>query len=143
MLFVPIPNTFIESRQQYTTDIDRTTQLQSITQERDLDEFLSTATLAGTQFTAGKGENQNYLTICLTNLTERRNVKIISAPAGTQQNPYLLTEEEEKSTLQKHNENKQRLRVPRRPAWTKSMTTAQLDRQEKDSFLEWRRGLAQ
>ena len=74
---------------------------------------------------------------------ERRNVKIINAPAGTQQNPYLLTEEEEKKTLQKHEENKQRLRVPRRPPWTKSMTTAQLDRQEKDAFLDWRRGLAE
>ncbi|KAF7799320.1 hypothetical protein EIP86_010552 [Pleurotus ostreatoroseus] len=110
----------------YTTDVDSTTRLQSITQERDLDEFLSTATLAGTNFTA-----------------ERRNVKIINAPAGTQQNPYLLTEEEEKKTLQKHEENKQRLRVPRRPPWTKSMTTAQLDRQEKDAFLDWRRGLAE
>jgi hypothetical protein len=28
--------------------------LQSITQERDLDEFLNTAQLAGTDFTAGK-----------------------------------------------------------------------------------------
>ena len=37
----------------YTTDVDSTTRLQSITQERDLDEFLNTATLAGTQFTAG------------------------------------------------------------------------------------------
>ncbi|THH02560.1 hypothetical protein EW026_g278 [Hermanssonia centrifuga] len=36
----------------YTTDVDSTTRLQSITQERDLDEFLNTATLAGTQFTA-------------------------------------------------------------------------------------------
>ncbi|KAI0375232.1 P-loop containing nucleoside triphosphate hydrolase protein [Pilatotrama ljubarskyi] len=110
----------------YTTDIDPTSRLQSITQERDLDEFLNTATLAGTQFTA-----------------ERRNVKIISVAASAQQNPYLLSEEEERSTLQKQNENKQRLRVPRRPPWTKSMTTAQLDRQEKDAFLEWRRGLAE
>ncbi|OSD03306.1 P-loop containing nucleoside triphosphate hydrolase protein [Trametes coccinea BRFM310] len=109
----------------YTTDIDSTSRLQSITQERDLDEFLNTATLAGTQFTA-----------------ERRNVKIISVASNAQHNPYLLSEEEERSTLQKHNENKQRLRVPRRPPWTKSMTPAQLDRQEKDAFLEWRRGLA-
>ncbi|CDO73000.1 hypothetical protein BN946_scf185007.g54 [Trametes cinnabarina] len=110
----------------YTTDIDSTSRLQSITQERDLDEFLNTATLAGTQFTA-----------------ERRNVKIISVASNAQQNPYLLSEEEERTTLQKHNENKQRLRVPRRPPWTKGMTTAQLDRQEKDAFLEWRRGLAE
>lgn len=45
--------------------------------------------------------------------------------------------------MRKHRENKQRLRVPRRPPWTKDMTTAQLDRQEKDAFLEWRRGLAE
>ncbi|KAI0347833.1 P-loop containing nucleoside triphosphate hydrolase protein [Trametopsis cervina] len=109
----------------YTTDVDQTTRLQSVTQERDLDEFLSTATLAGTQFTA-----------------ERRNVKIINAPTPNAHNPYLLSEEEEKKTLLRQKENKGRLRVPRRPPWTKSMTTAQLDRQEKDAFLEWRRGLA-
>ncbi len=72
---------------------------------------------------------------------ERRNVKIIAAAANA--NPYLLSEEEEKNTLRKQSENKQRLRVPRRPPWTKKMTTAQLDRQEKDEFLEWRRGLAE
>ncbi|THH28296.1 hypothetical protein EUX98_g5893 [Antrodiella citrinella] len=110
----------------YITDVENTTRLMSITQERDLDEFLNTATLAGTQFTA-----------------ERRNVKVISAPAGTQHNPYLLSEEEEKKALQKHQENKEKLRVPRRPAWTKTLTTVQLDRQEKDAFLDWRRGLAQ
>ncbi|KAI0689891.1 P-loop containing nucleoside triphosphate hydrolase protein [Cytidiella melzeri] len=109
----------------YTTDVDPG-RLQSITQERDLDEFLSTATLAGTQFTA-----------------ERRNVKILNAPTSTSHNPYLLSDEEEKKTLIRHAENKERLRVPRRPPWTKSMTTAQLDRQEKDAFLEWRRGLAE
>ncbi|KAH9944191.1 P-loop containing nucleoside triphosphate hydrolase protein [Epithele typhae] len=109
----------------YTTDVDYT-RLQSITQERDLDEFLSTATLAGTDFTA-----------------ERRNVKILAASAGVQHNPFLLSEEEEQSTLRKQKENTQRLRVPRRPAWMKAMTSAQLDRQEKDAFLEWRRGLAE
>lgn len=70
-------------------------------------------------------------------------MKIISAPAAAQHNPYLLSDEEEQKTLQRHAENKERLRVPRRPPWTKTMTTAQLDRQEKDAFLEWRRGLAE
>ncbi len=40
-------------------------------------------------------------------------------------------------------ENKQRLRVPRRPPWTKSTGHAQLERQEKDAFLQWRRDLAE
>lgn len=79
----------------------------------------------------------------LTDILERRNVKILDAPSGTQQNPYILSEEEEKNALRKHEENKERLRVPRRPPWKKSMTTPQLDRQEKDAFLDWRRGLAQ
>lgn len=74
---------------------------------------------------------------------ERRNLKIVQAPASASVNAYLLSEIEEESTLQKHNLNKERLRVPRKPPWTKGMTTAQLDRQEKDAFLDWRRELAQ
>ncbi len=34
------------------------------------------------------------------------------------------------------------LSVPRRPAWTKSTTAAELDEMEKKSFLEWRRNIA-
>lgn len=37
----------------YTTDLDPTSRLKSVTQEKDLDEFFSTAQLAGTEFTAG------------------------------------------------------------------------------------------
>lgn len=45
---------------QYTTDIakDSSTKLHSVTQERDLDEFLNTAQLAATDFTAG--ENHSF-----------------------------------------------------------------------------------
>ncbi|KAG6911573.1 hypothetical protein DXG01_011875 [Tephrocybe rancida] len=110
----------------YVSDLDSTNRLKSVTQERDLDEFLNTAQLAGTEFTA-----------------ERRNVKVIQQSASAGQNPYLLSEQEERNTLKKHSENKQRLRVPRRPAWTKKMTTNELDKQEKVAFLDWRRGLAQ
>ncbi|KAJ7492797.1 hypothetical protein FB451DRAFT_1219608 [Mycena latifolia] len=109
----------------YVTDADSTSRLKSVTQEADLDEFLNTAQLAGTDFTA-----------------ERRNVKIIQQSAGSSQNPYLLSEQEEITTLKKHQENKKRLRVPRRPAWTKHMTPAELEKQEKTAFLDWRKGLA-
>ena len=34
------------------------------------------------------------------------------------------------------------LKVPRRPPWTKEMSVDKLDRNEKASFLEWRRALA-
>ncbi|KAJ7169703.1 hypothetical protein C8R46DRAFT_994085 [Mycena filopes] len=109
----------------YVVDADSTTRLKSVTQEADLDEFLNTAQLAGTDFTA-----------------ERRNVKIIQQSAGSSQNPYLLSEQEEIKTLKKHQDNKKKLRVPRRPAWTRGMSPAELDKQEKTAFLDWRRGLA-
>jgi len=37
----------------YSVDLDSSSRLKSVTQERDLDEFLNTAQLAGTEFTAG------------------------------------------------------------------------------------------
>ena len=36
----------------------------------------------------------------------------------------------------------QELSVPRRPQWDESTTAAELDKREKESFLEWRRGIA-
>ncbi|KAK9447424.1 P-loop containing nucleoside triphosphate hydrolase protein [Limtongia smithiae] len=97
--------------------------LQSVTQERDLDEFLSTAELAGTDFTATK-----------------LNIKILHQD---QQNQYLLTEEEERETAAVQSDNRRRLTVPRRPEWDESTTAASLERLEKASFLDWRRGLAE
>ncbi|KAG8889950.1 hypothetical protein FRB99_003937, partial [Tulasnella sp. 403] len=117
-------------RLRYTTDIarDNAAKLQSVTQEKDLDAFLNTAQLAAKDFTA-----------------EKQNVKIVHTPTvgpSVNQNPFLLSSEEEKDALRKHWEYRTQLRVPRRPPWTKTMTPAQLDRQEKDSILGWRRNLA-
>lgn len=39
--------------------------------------------------------------------------------------------------------NVQSLRIPHRPKWNKSMTPEELDKNEKDSFLNWRRELAE
>ena len=104
------------------------TKLQSVTHEGDLEEFLNTAQMADADFTA-----------------ERRNIKVIQTPnvARTQHNPYLLTPQEEAEVLRNHRENRDRLRVPRRPAWTAETPPAQLERAEKDAFLQWRRGLAE
>lgn len=97
--------------------------MRSVTEQGALDEFLSNAELAGTDFTAEK----------------MSNVKIIHAD---QKNPFLLSASEEKSTMKKHQKNKARLTVPRRPKWDKTTTTAQLEAMERQSLLEWRRGLA-
>ncbi|MCJ1361447.1 hypothetical protein MMC16_000547 [Acarospora aff. strigata] len=98
--------------------------MRSVTEQAALDEFLSTAELAGTDFTAEK----------------MNNVKIIHTD---QRNPYLLSAAEERSTVRKQNANKNRLTVPRRPPWDEKTTPQELDRRERDSLLEWRRGLAE
>ncbi|KAG0648364.1 Large subunit GTPase 1 [Hyphodiscus hymeniophilus] len=98
--------------------------MRSVTEQAALDEFLSTAELAGTDFTAEK----------------MNNVKIIHTD---QKNPYLLSAAEERAAVGKQKAHKNRLTVPRRPQWDSTTTPEQLDRMERDSLLEWRRGLAE
>jgi large subunit GTPase 1 len=98
--------------------------MRSITEQAALDEFLSTAELADTDFTAEK----------------INNVKIIHTD---QKNPYLLSAAEERSAVRKQLKNKQRLTVPRRPKWNERTTPQELDAMERESFIEWRRGLAE
>ncbi|KAI9837510.1 MAG: hypothetical protein M1819_007160 [Sarea resinae] len=98
--------------------------MRSVTEQAALDEFLSTAELAGTDFTAEK----------------MNNVKIIHTD---QKNPYLLSAAEERSAVKKQNANKNRLTVPRRPHWDATTTPQQLDNRERESLLDWRRGLAE
>ncbi|KAJ1920504.1 hypothetical protein IWQ60_006986 [Tieghemiomyces parasiticus] len=109
----------------HTTDMDdgpNWVKLQSVTQEGDLDAFLRTAELAGTEFTA-----------------EKLNVAIVNTAV---QNPYLLVPEEERELLNRHEAHKERLTVPRRPAWDLTTSRDQLHLAEQDSFLTWRRDLA-
>ncbi|KAK0392370.1 hypothetical protein NLU13_1865 [Sarocladium strictum] len=98
--------------------------MRSVTEQGALDEFLATAELAGTDFTAEK----------------MNNVKIIHTD---QRNPYLLSAHEERVMLGKQKQHKARLTVPRRPHWDASTTPQQLDIREREAFLNWRRGLAE
>lgn len=98
--------------------------MRSVTVQAALDEFLSTAELAGTDFTAEK----------------MNNIKIIHTD---QRNPYLLSATEERSAVKKQAERRNRLTVPRRPAWDESTTSQELDKLERASLLDWRRGLAE
>ncbi|PKI85370.1 hypothetical protein MVES1_000476 [Malassezia vespertilionis] len=127
-----------EARMQHSSEFHTTdthvgqpkyTRLQSVTHQGDLEEFLNTASLADADFTAER----------------RNNVKVVDVPSEsrTRHNPYLLTAQQEASVLDTHAKNRERLRVPRRPVWSSNTTPAQLERAEKDSFLEWRRGLAE
>lgn len=76
---------------------------------------------------------------------ERQNIKVVADPSigAAAHNPYLLTPQQEKEMKQRQSDNAARLQVPRRPAWTRKTTTLELERKERDSFLEWRRGLAE
>ncbi|XP_072330396.1 large subunit GTPase 1 homolog [Scyliorhinus torazame] len=96
--------------------------LQSVTEQSTLDEFLATAELAGTEFVA-----------------EKLNVKIISA----EDRSGLLTTEESKKIKKLQEENKQFLCIPRRPYWDENTAAEELQQAERESFLEWRRQLVQ
>ncbi|KAI8624339.1 hypothetical protein F5Y19DRAFT_318794 [Xylariaceae sp. FL1651] len=98
--------------------------MRSVTEQGALDEFLATAELAGTDFTAEK----------------MNNVKIVHTD---QRNPYLLSATEERNILGKHKQHRGRLTVPRRPKWDASTTPDELDQREREAFLLWRRGLAE
>lgn len=76
--------------------------------------------------------------------TERTNVKVISTTSiPNSKNPYLLSAQESQALSKKQNEQRGALRVPRRSAWDETTTRAELEKNERDSFLQWRRGLAE
>eukprot|EP00128_Syssomonas_multiformis_P014364 Colp12_sorted_trinity150504_noHs@16051 len=79
--------------------------------------------MAGTEFTA-----------------ERRNVTVVQDEIV---HSAFMTPEQEEQAKQAREEHKKLLRVPRRPKWDKTTTAEELDQNEKDNFLEWRRGLAE
>lgn len=98
--------------------------MRSITEQGAIEEFLSTAAYADTNFRAIKMNNSQII-------------------HTDQKNPYLLTDAEEGRRLKLHSANRERLTVPRRPQWDAGMSPAELDKAERESFLVWRRGLAE
>lgn len=134
----------------YTTDLGEGTpnstepgwvKLRSVTAERPLDEFLSTAELASTDFTTERTQNIRIIqaggTVPATGSGSTLPYSKFSA-----HNPYLLSLEERRALDKVHQEKKNRLTVPRRPQWSSGTSAHELDRAEKEAFLEWRRGLA-
>ncbi|PIO34250.1 hypothetical protein AB205_0043540, partial [Aquarana catesbeiana] len=95
--------------------------LQSVTEQSSLDDFLATAELAGTEFVA-----------------EKLNIKFVPAEART----GLLTSEESNRIDKLHEEYKQFLCIPRRPRWDENTSAEDLQQAEREDFLKWRRELA-
>ncbi|CAD6570832.1 MAG: hypothetical protein TREMPRED_006051 [Tremellales sp. Tagirdzhanova-0007] len=107
--------------------LDESNPLQSVTHERDLDEFLANAALADADFT-----------------TERSKLRIVAPSGGSAvKNPFLLSEDEARDVAKRQVDFQHGLTVPRRPPWTRQTTRQELERQERESFLDWRRELAQ
>lgn len=94
--------------------------LQSVTEESSFQEFLSTAELAGTEFQA-----------------EKLNVKFVNSKSG------LLSKAEHDKILESQKKNRDLLKIPRRPKWDSSTTAQELLSREKETFLQWRRSLAE
>lgn len=94
--------------------------LQSVTEQSSLDDFLATAELAGTEFVA-----------------EKLNIKFVLPEART----GLLSFEESQRIKKLQEENRQFLCIPRRPNWDRKTSPEELKQAEKDNFLKWRRQL--
>lgn len=95
--------------------------LESHIDVRDLDEVMEQAELAG-RFYEANNPGAELL------ITPETDVDAIKA-----------SKEERRAEEALHAES---LTIPRRPKWTASMTPQQLDINERQSFLTWRRGLA-
>ncbi|XP_023298222.2 large subunit GTPase 1 homolog [Lucilia cuprina] len=95
--------------------------LSSVTEESSFQEFLRTAELAGTEFQA-----------------EKLNIAFINPKQGV----GLLSRNEQMQIEKKHKDNKDLLKIPRRPKWSAETAADELQRMERESFLDWRRNLA-
>lgn len=94
--------------------------LQSVTEQSNLDDFLATAELAGTEFTA-----------------EKLNLKFVDP----NKNSGMLSETEQANVDCLQEQHKNLLRIPRRPKWDRTTSAEELDNKEKATFLEWRKSL--
>lgn len=119
-----------DGEMRFTTDKHEAgwVKLRSVTQETALDEFLSTAELANKDFTADR----------------HSNVKIIRLDSGVEgkSQGFGMTNEKKNELNSKQREHAKELIVPRRPYWDEFTTKFELERNESEAFLEWRRKLA-
>ncbi|CAI5531263.1 unnamed protein product [Closterium sp. Naga37s-1] len=98
--------------------------LVSVVDQNDLEELLTTAELAGREFAAQRGNAEIiYL--------DGHDVGAAGGKGGSS------SERREQEEL-----HRKLLTIPRRPKWSASMTSAELDASEKAAFLEWRRSLS-
>ncbi|XP_047139857.1 large subunit GTPase 1 homolog isoform X1 [Hydra vulgaris] len=95
--------------------------LQSVTEQNTLEEFLETAEMAGVEFKA-----------------EKLNVKIVGTGSAT----GVLGDSEKCRIKKLQEENCKFVTIPRRPHWDETTSPEQLALMERETFLNWRRSLS-
>jgi large subunit GTPase 1 len=93
-----------------------------VTEESSFQEFLATAELTGAEFQA-----------------EKLDIKFVNPKT----NVGLLTKDEMKKTKSLHDKHREQLKIPRRPPWNTNMSREELDQNEREYFLQWRKSLVQ
>jgi large subunit GTPase 1 len=105
----------------HTTDVvDDRPNMQSCLHRNDLEELLEVAELAQREFIA---ERENAVILENKSFVQRP----LDAPSVDQRRHESL--------------HRSLVRIPRRPRWTREMSAEQLDAQENEAFLKWRRSL--
>lgn len=110
------------------------TKMKSVLEVDDLSDFLLQAQLANKDF---QSEREQFLDV--------DSVAREYVPTGQATSGIAFYDGKASSFSRGVDENFvfQELSVPRRPAWTPGVTTAEeLERMENETFLEWRRGVA-
>ncbi len=97
-------------------DTEEQANLQSVMERNALDEFLTTAIMKEQTFTANK----------------KQSVIMVGGSA-------VVAVQEKRNLEELEYEN---IRIPRRPKWDFTMEAEELQRLERDAFLDWRRNLA-
>jgi large subunit GTPase 1 len=101
----------------HTTDTEAARE--SILDQKDLDSIIAHAELSGKKFIA-----------------EKQNVVIISKNV-------IEVDEIDSKRMEEMEKHWNEITIPKRPNWDENTTTEELKQLENESFLEWRRGLAE
>lgn len=69
---------------------------------------------------------------------EKLDIKFVNPKS----NVGLLTKDEMNTAKKLHDKHREGLKIPRRPPWNANMSKEELDQNEKEYFLQWRKSLA-
>lgn len=105
----------------------------SVLDLNDLDDFLTQAEMANREFAS---ERQQFVVLDPT-------AQEAAEEHEREQQHKTITWSDDGPMASNSSMAFQELSVPRRPQWDKNTTPAELDKRERESFLEWRRAIAE